>query len=177
MNHDVNSRSRSRSTAASASSDLMWRNRSARSATISAVAPGARFKRRKNSSRGLYDAFCSPAECLVRRMIEIVARRLGNCEGIRLHLIGKKAVKLQPLLARRLLQLDEQLTRDRNTGGFATPRHQRARQHLDRTRRRWRRKALWAAAPCPARQRNSSVLAETKRSRADPLQARRSRRR
>ncbi len=56
--HDASNRSRSRLTAASTSSDLMWRIRSPHSATMSAVAPGARFKRLKNSRRGLYAAYC-----------------------------------------------------------------------------------------------------------------------
>ena len=42
-------------------------------------------------------------------------RRLRYGERIGLHLVGKKPVELKALLARRLLQPDEQLTRDRDT--------------------------------------------------------------
>ena len=106
-----------------------------------------------------------------RRIVEVGARRLGNGDRVGLHLVGKKAVKSEALIARRLFQLDQQLTRDRNTGGFAATRHQRPRQHLDRLAAARTKKRFGQAAPGPARQRNSSVLVETRRSRADPLRS------
>jgi hypothetical protein len=49
-----------------------------------------------------------------------------------LQIVGKKPEELQPLLARRLLELIEKLASDRHAGSLTAPRHQRPRQNLDR---------------------------------------------
>ena len=60
------------------------------------------------------DAFCSAASDAAEDRRGSRAP-LRNGERIGLHLVGEKTVELKALLARRLFQLDEQLTRDGDT--------------------------------------------------------------
>ena len=100
-------------------------------ATISGVAPGARLRRRKNSTRGLSSAFCSLARLASEGCVEVRLRRVGDALGIGAHLRGEEGEEAQPLRRIEPRIAVEQLARDGDAGGLAAAGDERPRQLLD----------------------------------------------
>ena len=100
-------------------------------ATISAVAPGARLRRRKNSTRGLSSAFCSLASVKSVWIVEMRLCGARDTPRVRPHFSGQKREETQPFRRIEPRVAVEQLAGDGDAGGFPATRDQRTRQLLD----------------------------------------------
>ena len=113
LNHDTSRWRRSLSTGSTEGSPAAIRSR--RMATISAVAPGAKFRRRKNSSRGLSTARC-------RALMEAVLDPSRNALAARVTLSASGCmVRARNLMNASRSGIESVLYRCRISRAMATP--------------------------------------------------------